>query len=204
MFVTAEDVLLVIRPSRNRKVVTEILGESYVGKIHCDGGKAYVGWVLQRCWAHLLRYGKEGAEKSPMGEKLYAELCALYERLTNGLETVSFRARVRRLHHGTRALGSILRRYGGSGDSAVQKVVTYLRNGMPWWLTFLGTPGMEATNNRGERGLREAIVIRKIIGTLRNREGAKAFTRLLSVLGTWALRGEDLPTRLQSVLRRPS
>ena len=44
--------------------------------------------------------------------------------------------------------------------------------------------------NRGERGLREAIVIRKIIGTLRNQAGATAFTRLLSVLGTWSLLGE--------------
>ena len=203
VFVTAEDVFLVIDPRRNRDVVTEILGEDYAGKIHCDGWKAYIGWVLQRCWSHLLRYGKEGAEKSPLGAKLYAELCALYEKLTRGLETASLRARVRRLNQGNRALRSLLKRYGESGDAAVEKVVTYLGNGMPWWLTFLGTPGMEATNNRGERGLREAIVIRKIIGTLRNKEGATAFTRLLSVLGTWSLRGEDLPSKLQGVLSRP-
>ena len=128
----------------------------------------------------------------------------LHERLTRKLEAASLRARVRRLRKGTRALEGLLRRYGGSGDAAVQKVLTYLRNGMPWWLTFLGTPGMEATNNRGERGLREAIVIRKIIGTLRNVLGAKAFTRLLSVLGTWGLRGEDLTAKLHSVLSRPS
>lgn len=110
---------------------------------------------------------------------------------------------MRRLNQGNRALRSLLKRYGESGDAAVEKAMTYLRNGMPWWLTFLGTPGMEATNNRGERGLREAIVIRKIIGTLRNRAGATAFTRLLSVLGTWSLRGEDLPTKLQGALSRP-
>ncbi len=59
VFVTAEDVFLVIDPRRNRDVVTETLGENYTGKIHCDGWKAYIGWVLQRCWAHLLRYGKD-------------------------------------------------------------------------------------------------------------------------------------------------
>lgn len=204
VFVTTEDVLLVIRKSRARDVVEEILGKDYAGKIHCDGWKAYIGWVLQRCWAHLLRYGKEGAEKSPLGEELYTELCELYDHLTKDLETASLRARVRRFNQGTRALQVLLRRYGESGDTAVEKVVTYLRNGMPWWLTFLGTPGMEATNNRGERGLREAIVIRKIIGTLRNEKGAKAFTRLLSVLGTWSLRGEDLSAKLYGILSRPS
>ena len=76
----------------------------------------------------------------------------------------------------------------------------YLRNGRPWWLTFLKHPGMEATNNRGERGLREAIVIRKIIGTLRNWKGAEAFARLLSVLGTWKLRGENPSANLYAAL----
>ncbi|MGI0054326.1 MAG: IS66 family transposase, partial [Thermoplasmata archaeon] len=196
VFVTEEDLLLVVRPSRSRDVVEEILGEEYSGKIICDGWKAYIGWVLQRCWAHLLRYGKEGAKESAEGQRLYAELCELHERLTQNLEEASLRTRMRRLKKGTRALEGLQRRYGVSEDAAVRKVMTYLTNGMPWWLTFLGTPGMEATNNRGERGLREAIVIRKIIGTLRNARGALAFTRLLSVLGTWGLRGEDVPTKL--------
>ena len=59
---------------------------------------------------------------------------------------------------------------------------------------------MDATNYRGERGLREAIVIRKIIGTLRYWKGAEAFTRLLSVLGTWKLRGENPATKLYAAV----
>ncbi|MGI0140958.1 MAG: IS66 family transposase [Thermoplasmata archaeon] len=204
VFVTEDDLFLVIRDSRARDVVEEVLGKEYSGKIVCDGWKAYLGWVLQRCWAHLLRYGKEGAEKSVEAERLYGELCTLHEQLTRELETASLLARVRRLRKGTRALRGLLKRFGGSKDAAVRKVVTYLRNGMEGWLTFLSTPGMEATNNRGERGLREAIVIRKIIGTLRNERGARAFTRLLSVLGTWVLRGEDVSSRLYGALGRPS
>ncbi len=204
VFVTEEDLLLVIRSSRSREVVEEVLGKEYPGTIVCDGWKAYLGWILQRCWAHLLRYGKEGAEQSGEAERLYGELCTLYKELTRDLETASLRARVRRLRKGTRALKGLLKRFGESADAAVQKVVTYLRNGMEGWLTFLSTPGMEATNNRGERGLREAIVIRKIIGTLRNERGARAFTRLLSVLGTWTLRGEDVTTNLLGALSRPS
>jgi transposase len=76
----------------------------------------------------------------------------------------------------------------------------YLRNGRPWWLTFLEHPGMEATNNRGERGLREVIVIRKIVGPLRNWKGSEAFAHLLSVFGTWKLRGENLSPNLYAAL----
>jgi hypothetical protein len=134
----------------------------------------------------------------------YANLCTLCEKLTRGSETASLRTRVRRLRRGSRALEGMRRRHGGSEDEAVRKAVTYLRNGMPWWLTFPTNRGMDATNNRGERGLREAIVIRKIIDTRGNSRGARAFPRLLSVLGTWGLRGDDLPTKLTGALSRPS
>ena len=63
-----------------------------------------------------------------------------------------------------------------------------------------GTSGNGGANNRAERGLREAIVIRKIIGTLRNWKGAEAFARLLSVLGTWELRGENPATKLYAAV----
>ena len=59
---------------------------------------------------------------------------------------------------------------------------------------------MDATNDRGERSLREAIVIRKIFGTLRNWKWAEAFTRLLNVLGTWKLRGENPATKLYAAV----
>ncbi len=166
VFCTEADLLLVIRPSRARDVVEEVLGKNYAGQIICDGWKGYLGWVLQRCWAHLLRYAKAGAEESEEGKALYAALCEVYRQMTHGLDTASPKARARRLTVGTKALTRLLRRYGRSRSAGVERVVTYLRNGMAGWLTFLKHPGMDATNNRGERGLREAIVIRKIIGTL--------------------------------------
>ncbi len=200
VFCTEVDLLLVIRPSRGRGVVEEVLGKEYAGQIVCDGWKGYLGWVLQRCWAHLLRYAKAGAEESAEGKALYAELCEVYRQMTQGLETASPKARARRLTVGRKALRRLLRRHGRSRSAGVERVVTYLRNGMRGWLTFLNHPGMDATNNRGERGLREAIVIRKIIGTLRNWKRAEAFARLLSVLGTWKLRGESPSTNLYAVL----
>ena len=53
--------------------------------------------------------------------------------------------------------------------------MTYLESGCASWLTFLRHPGVEPTNNRAERSIWETVVIRKIIGTLRNWSGAEAF-----------------------------
>lgn len=58
--------------------------------------------------------------------------------------------------------------------------------------------GVEATNNRTERAQRGAIVIRKIIRTMRNWKGAEAFARLVRMLGTWKLRGKNPVTKLEA------
>ena len=92
----------------------EMLGKKYAGQNVCDGCKGYLGWVLPRCWAHLLRYAKTGAEESEEGKALYAALCEVYHQMTRGLDTASLRARARRLTVGGKALTRLLRRYDRS------------------------------------------------------------------------------------------
>jgi hypothetical protein len=53
----------------------------------------------------------------------------------------------------------------------VQKFVGKIRNGFDYWFTFIINPGVEPTNNRAERALRPQVVLRKILGTLRNDKG---------------------------------
>ena len=143
MFCNETDLLLVIRPSRSRDVV-EVPGEEYPRQFVCDGWKGYLGWVLQRCWAHLLRYAEAAAKESEEGTALSAEFGALYHHMTRELDAASPRARARWLTMGAKALTRLLRRYGRSRSAAVSRAVGYLRNGRPWWLTFLEHRGMEA------------------------------------------------------------
>ena len=205
-FTTPTDQFLVLRPSRGEGVVAEVLGEGFRGKvIVCDGHGAYphrrLGWVLQRCWAHLLRKARAAEEAEPRSELLCDELTALYQWLGEEVERDGRAAHRRSLHRiGSRELGRILRRYEASRWEGLRKVGVYLRNGGRSWLTFVRRPGVEPTNNRAERSLREAVVIRKIVGTLRTGEGAEAWARLLSVLGTWKLRGKNPSTKLYSAL----
>jgi hypothetical protein len=55
----------------------------------------------------------------------------------------------------------------------VLKFIKKLKSALPHLFTFILKPKVEPTNNRAERGLREHVVIRKIIGTLRNEKETK-------------------------------
>jgi transposase len=182
-------------------VVEEILGEEYAGTVVCDGWTAYLGYSMQRCWSHLLRMAKAADQEDEEAKVLAEELKALYKILTEGLaedDGARNRSSLERL--GERELHSLQRRYERGGSEALRKVGVYLRNGRGSWLTFLRHPGVEPTNNRGERALREAVVVRKIVGTLRNARGAEVFARLMSVIGTWRTQGDDPSVKLYNAL----
>lgn len=57
--------------------------------------------------------------------------------------------------------------------------------------TFILNPGVETTNNRAERALRPHVVLRKILGTLRNRKGTAIHELIMTVLATRGQRGLD-------------
>jgi hypothetical protein len=59
--------------------------------------------------------------------------------------------------------------------------------------------GVEPTNNRAERTLRELVVQRKIIGTLRNEKGI-IYETVPTLLATWKQRGLDPQGELSGAL----
>ena len=56
-------------------------------------------------------------------------------------------------------------------------------------LRFLDGAGIEPTNNRAERGLRGAVIARKVSHCSRNEAGPDAFSAFTSVLSTLARNG---------------
>jgi hypothetical protein len=81
---------------------------------------------------------------------------------------------------------------------STKKFVEKIRNGLDYWFTFLLHPGVEPTNNRAERAIREPVVQRKIFGTLRNEKGTRIFEVLSTVLATWKQEGKPLHQTLVS------
>ncbi len=80
---------------------------------------------------------------------------------------------------------------GKHEDKNVRKLLGKVGNGFDYWFTFVSQPEVEPANNRAERAIREHVVLRKIIGTLRNTKGTSIHERLMTVMATWSLQGLD-------------
>jgi hypothetical protein len=52
---------------------------------------------------------------------------------------------------------------------------------MDYLFTCVHHPRVEPTNNRAERALREHVILRKIMGTLRNKKGTQIHEIITSV-----------------------
>ena len=202
-FTTPTESFFVIRKSRGMKVLEEILTRRFRGIIVCDGWKPYVRFTkqLQRCWAHLLRESKDLSEKFEEAIPLHEALKGLYKSVTKALENdPPPEVRIKLWHSAREALKHLIS--GEYLDVKVQKLIGKIDNGFDYWFTFIINPGVEPTNNRAERALRPQVVLRKILGTLRNCKGTSIHERIMTALATWGLRGLDslqmLSTRLSS------
>lgn len=185
IFVANDAVLCVIRKSRGKKVVKEILGD-YRGIVICDGWRSYAGFdfIIQRCWAHLLREADELKSR-----KIYDYLHTLFADAKSGSLTRNVaEERLRKL---------ICRRYK---NQKCMKLLNKIKNGFHSWFTFL-EHNVEPTNNIAERALREHVVIRKIIGGLRSLKGARVHEVLMSCFATWKMQGLNLFCTLTNCLR---
>ena len=189
-FTTPAETFIVIRKSRGTKVLIEVLTRKFKGIIVCDGWKPYAKFTnrIQRCWAHLLRESKDLAEKIAEAVPLHRALKRLHEKLIDALERdPPPEIREKLLHNAEATLKRWLKR--GYGSEKVEKLIGKIENGFDYWFTFVTHPDVESTNNRAERALREHVVQRKIVGTLRNRKGTSIHERIMTVLATWAQQG---------------
>jgi IS1 family transposase len=200
-FTTTSETFFVIRKSRGMKVLLEVLTRRFKGIIVCDGWKSYAKFTkrLQRCWAHLLRESKELAEKIEEADSLYQALKGLFNRLTEALE-IDPPPEVRRglWQMGRTTLQQLISKE--YVDEKVRKLIGKISNGFEYWFTFVLHPGVEPTNNRAERSLREQVVFRKILGTLRNIKGTSIHERIMTVLATWGQLGLNCHQMLKASL----
>jgi transposase len=201
-FTTENHTLYAVRESRGSDVPAEVLGEDFAGTVICDGWTAYPAFSdnLQRCWAHILREAEDVAEKQPEGKSIYDSLKQLYVALQTRLEsdlTIRERAELQRVAR--RELESLTER--SVPDGPVATLLGKIEGGLDHWLTFVGEPAVSPTNNAAENALREPVVIRKLIGTLRNDRGMFVHETVLSLLATWRQQGRNPYDELKRVSR---
>lgn len=201
-FVTKDDTLTAVRRSRGKKVLDEVLGKDYGGTLISDGYRIYSNFTQnrQRCWAHLLREAERLAENFGEAVPFHKALLRLYRKLTGAIEMKPPpEERERLFRNACNSLGYWLRKQWK--EKKVVNLVENLRADLKKFLTFVLAEGIAPTNNAAERALREHVVIRKIIGTLRNEKGTRIHETALSLIATWRQRGLNPHVQLSTALR---
>jgi len=195
-FATTAETLYAVRRSRDKKVLKEVLGGDFNGVIVCDGWRSYPNFTsrIQRCWAHLLREADCLADRVDEAKQLSKALHELYRRINIPPGDRPPPEELERLAEESKAYMEGLARKPYK-TVEVRKFAAKMLNGIDNWFTFLTTPGVEPTNNRAERAIREQVVQRKIMGTLRNEKGTFIHETITTVLATWKQKGLN-PTEM--------
>ena len=209
-FVTDHATLYVIRPSRGRDVLDEVLGRDYAGAMTHDGWAVYDGLTQarhQQCLAHLLRRAKLLIEQAPpwrrrfpaQVRRLLQDALALRRRVDVADITVHGLAVARgRLE---RRLDRLLRRR--PRHDAQRRFADHLIRHRLELLWFLYELDLEATNWRAEQAIRPAVVNRKVFGGNRTPAGAHALEVLASFFATCRQQAHDAFDTLSTLLHRP-
>ena len=193
VFTSERITVYTIRESRAHEVVVEILGREFAGVLVSDCFRAYdakvlEGWLKQKCFAHLVReFAKLEREKTRGAVRFpRALLAVLREALKlreerSQLPQPEFQARVQKLEQRLDVQINAGRQFSDPDNA---RLAQRLRKQRAHLFTFLTREGVEATNNRAERALRPAVIVRKTGGCNRQPSGAKTHAILASLLVT--------------------
>jgi transposase len=175
--------------SRGGKVPRKLLGKAFDGVVVSDFYSAYSGLTApkQRCLVHLLREVKETCEADQAFRATTFARClrrwckdaiALKE-LRPKLKKAEYQGQTARIEH---RLQKIIDLEEPHPD--VRRLARRLQRHQSELTRFLYDKALEGTNNRAERALRPAVVMRKITGGNRSQSGAEAWAKLASLMAT--------------------
>jgi transposase len=195
MVASALVVVFHIAKSRGGQVARALLGEDFAGFLVSDRWSGYAWYdagLRQLCWAHLTRdfqgFIDRGGKGGRLGKKLMRQrnrFFKWYQRVRDGtLTREDFEQRMPQVE---REVGRLLRR---AAVRAEKKTAGMAREILQWekclW-TFVDVPGLEPTNNFGERCLRHAVMYRKTSFGTQSPEGSRFVERLLTAVTTLKL-----------------
>ena len=196
-FINKEVALYVVSKHRSGKVPIKILGNQKGKIIVSDRFHAYNELVKksrcqqQICWSHILRDSKDIAEHYDEAKYIHKRLKYIYAKAKENQDTEN-------LLHLIDLISS--RNYK---SSEVRKFVKSIcRKHRDDLFRFVDNKEIDSTNNRAERGLRHAVVIRKISNGSRSKNGAEVTANLLSVLQTAKLQSNNPINFIEDLLQK--
>jgi rRNA maturation protein Nop10 len=212
-FFTAQMAVYQIRHHHRHEEVLEMLGPDFQGLLGTDRGTSYearelAGLAQQKCLSHLLQNLSKVEEtktgrtrwfcrdlKATLREAL--DLWKIYE--SGGMEFREYRERGEKIESKLTAQ----LRHRRLRDADNQRLLDGIgrQHDCGRVLLFLLDPAIEPTNNRAERGLRPAVIARKVSQCSKNEKGAATFEAMKSVVATLALRGHNVVKGLAAIIR---
>jgi transposase len=206
---SAQTAIFRIAAGRHQCEVKALLGEDFAGIVCSDRWRAYdylEPEQRQLCWAHLVRDFTAHSEGLAAQKQFGEAGLALTGRLFAAWDAYR--------HHSDRArlleqiaplqveLKTLLKR--AARKSTKTKYHRQFANNLlkcwPALWTFTLVDGVEPTNNHAERGLRGAVIYRKLSLGSQSEQGERTIERLLSASVTCRLQGRSLFGYLTDVL----
>ena len=198
-----------IAEGRHQREAKALLGEEFSGVACSDRWWAYDYLDPKRrqlCWAHLARDFTAHSEGLGAQKQFGAAGLEIAKRLFEAWGEFRADADRARLLERVAPLQEELRTLL---EEAARKAArnrrhrTFAKNLLKRWpalWTFASVPGVEPTNNHAERGLRGAVIYRKLSLGSQSEEGERSIERLLSASVTCRLQRRSLFGYLSDVL----
>jgi transposase len=204
--VTKLATVFTIAAHRSREVASALLGSREDQVVGSDRYSVYeyivAGW-RQVCWSHLRRDFQAMIDRGGAGQGIGERLLVLSQRLFRHWHRVrdgtliwpTFQERMRRLRREVKEALEDGSTCVCAKTAATCYEILKVEDGL--W-AFTRIQGVEPTNNVAERGVRHAVIWRKISGGTDSVTGSRFVERMLSVVATCRQRGRNVLDYLTS------
>jgi transposase len=207
-FARDDSTYYLIHPRRGHEALRVFFTEAFHGVLVTDFWKAYdvVTTRRQKCWPHLLRElsatddGRENGEDWPGFSKKLWRIYGDAVRLEAGIEAMgqdTYDSRVARLH--TRVADLAAQAWANRHARRLAKRLAEYGEDL---LRFLHVEGVPSSNNKAEREIRPAVLMRKASYGSASDKGAETRSVLMSIYRTLKQRGLDPLQETETALRQ--
>jgi len=202
---------------RSAQVALSLIGSDFNGTLVTDFYYAYnpIPSRHQRCWPHF----KRDLDKLRLHPNADAALNEWVDQVLNTwhrgrefqafcLSKPKFGANIfdrrRRRKELEIAIYALAEPYIDANVDAIQhtlakRIAMFLKE----LFTYVEFPEVPDNNNAAERAVRPAVIARKVCGGTRSEKGSQTKMTLMSLMGTWKLRGLDPIVQCRNLLALP-
>ena len=206
---TTRAALLRVAPDRHQRELAALLGEEFAGITCSDRWWAYnhrEPAKRQVCWSHRVRdftaHAEGMAAQKAFGEAgllISERLFVTWHQFQHDADRAALKRQVAPIK---RELKTLLQQAART-SSKTRYHRTFAKNLLKIWpalWTFTTVPDVEPTNNAAERGLRGAVIYRKLSLGSQSEQGERTIERLLSASQTCQLQHRSLFAYLSDLL----